>query len=259
MSLRCQSNQMKEKMRRREPVFGAVISVQKNIRILGELGLDFLFYDTQHGSWDYKDLQFLASSLKAINSNTVMMWRIPSSDVPRQTASRALDMGSGTICIPDVDTKEELLEIVDACYYPPIGNRSGLAMSDEEMRMYNDAVSMIPMIETQEGLSNLEEIVSLEQVDGIYIGPVDLSLQLGLPCQVSPHVYPPAQKFYNACKKIGDACNKLGKAFGIMASPLVNYDVDLGATMFLINTDVGLIRTGASSTLQQVKARLRAS
>ncbi len=173
MSLRCQRNQMKEKMRRQEPVFGAVISIRENIQVLGDLGLDFLFYDTQHGSWEYKDLQYLATSLKALNSKTIMMWRIPSSDAPRQTASRALDMGAGTICIPDVDTKEELLEIMDACYYPPIGNRSGLAMSNEEMRSYNDAVSMIPMIETQEGLSNLEEIVSIEQVDGIYIGPVD--------------------------------------------------------------------------------------
>jgi 2-keto-3-deoxy-L-rhamnonate aldolase RhmA len=247
---------MKEKMKRREPIFGAVISIQQNIRVLGDVSLDFIFYDTQHGNWDCKDLQYLAASLKAVNSKTVIMWRIPSSDVPRQTASRALDMGAGTICIPDVDTKEELLEIVDACYYPPIGNRSGLAMTNEEMRMYNDAVSMVPMIETQEGLDNLKEIISIKQVDGIYIGPVDLSIQLGLSCQVSPHIYPPAQKFYNACKKIGETCKNYGKAFGIMASPLVDYDVDLGATIFLINTDMGLIRTGVSDTLQRVKARL---
>jgi len=130
--------------------------------------------------------------------------------------SRALDAGAPGILAPMINTKEEAKKLVDQCRYPPEGLRSWgptralvLGTLPEEANKY---VRVFAMIETGTAIENLEEILDVEGLDGVFVGPCDLSISLG----VKPLMDLNHPTMLAAQKKVLDCCKKRNKIAMIM-------------------------------------------
>jgi 4-hydroxy-2-oxoheptanedioate aldolase len=149
---------------------------------LGHLGFDVAVVDMQHGPIGYRDLYTNLLALSASNASPIV--RVPGHEP--SDVMRALDAGAHGVMCPTVETREECEQFVSACRYPPTGTRSfgpyraalrvGAPTYATEA---NDQVLAIIQIESLRGLENLGEIVQTPGLDGIFVGPVDLSLTAG--------------------------------------------------------------------------------
>jgi 4-hydroxy-2-oxoheptanedioate aldolase len=149
--------------------------------IMANQGFDSLTIDMQHGVNDY---QKTVEMLRAISTTqTAPLVRVPWLDPAH--IMKILDAGASGIICPMINNKQEAQKLVEYAYYPPLGKRSfgpiraKFLYEEPYNKCSNDSILVIAMIETQEALDNLEEILSVEGIDAIYIGPADLSFNLG--------------------------------------------------------------------------------
>ena len=149
--------------------------------IMAHQGWDSLTVDLQHGVSDY---QTAISMLQAIGTtDTVPLARVPW--LEEGIIMRMLDAGVYGIICPMVNTREDAERFVQACYYPPQGQRSFgpiramLSSGADYPSHANDHILPIAMIETKQALDNLEEILKVDGLRMVYIGPSDLSNSLG--------------------------------------------------------------------------------
>ena len=149
--------------------------------VMAHQGWDSLTVDLQHGVTDY---QSAVSMFTAVSTTGVMpMARVPWLDPG--IIMKVLDAGAYGVICPMVNTREDAEKFVAATRYPPAGGRSfgpirALLYGGPDYPQYaNDTVVALAMIETRQALDNLDEILSVEGLDAVYIGPGDLSLSLG--------------------------------------------------------------------------------
>ena len=145
--------------------------------MMAHAGFDWLVVDLQHGIIDYTDL---AAMLPAISgAPTTPLVRVASNNLPE--INKVLDAGAMGVIVPLVNTAEQAAAAVSACLYPPDGTRSfgptraamwgGRGYAQEA----NGQIACIVMVETQEGLDNLDAIVATPHLGGVYVGPADLA------------------------------------------------------------------------------------
>src|SRR5262249_37616463 len=136
--------------------------------------------------------------------------RVPSND--SALIQRVLDLGGAGVVIPNVSTPEEAAHAVSACRYPPRGARSfgQVRGGFGTIANANQETLCIAMIETEEGLHNVDAIAGTAGLDAIYLGPADLSLSLGV--EFDPGFTDPA--IVDAMEKIMMACDKNGIVAG---------------------------------------------
>jgi 4-hydroxy-2-oxoheptanedioate aldolase len=152
-----------------------------NVEAMAKAGWDALTVDMQHGTADYADLLSILPVIE--KSGAVPVVRVPWLD--EATIMRALDAGALGIIAPMIETREDAERLVSACRYPPDGARSfgpvraRFAWGDDYARIANDEVLVFAMVETRVAVANLDAILSVPGLSGIYIGPADLSLSHG--------------------------------------------------------------------------------
>jgi len=151
--------------------------------LIGHAGFDAVIVDLQHGPFH---LDTAIGMMQALSSTPATpMARCPALDFG--TINKLLDGGAWGIVCPMIDTPEQAREFVSACRYPPAGTRSfgparGLLYGGPDyFDRANETIETWAMIETAEGLRNLEAICAVDGLDGVFVGPGDLSLALGLP------------------------------------------------------------------------------
>jgi 4-hydroxy-2-oxoheptanedioate aldolase len=156
--------------------------------VMAHCGWDSLCIDIQHGLIDY---QIATTMMQAISTTSVTpIIRVPWNDPA--IIMKCLDAGAYGIVCPMVNTADDAKRFVGACRYPPLGYRSlgpiraQIYGGSDYASKANDEIIALAMIETITGLDNLESILAVEGLDGIYIGPADLSLSLGLPGRLDP-------------------------------------------------------------------------
>jgi 4-hydroxy-2-oxoheptanedioate aldolase len=149
--------------------------------VMAHQGWDSLTVDMQHGIVDY---QAMVTMLQAISTTaTVPLVRVPWREPG--IIMKSLDAGAYGVICPMINTRDECEELVAACRYPPRGNRSfgpirALIYGGADYPKHaNDHVLAIAMIETRQALDNLEAILAVPGLDGIYVGPADLSNSMG--------------------------------------------------------------------------------
>ena len=201
--------------RRGEQTLGGWLSLANvhSAETMANLGFDWLCIDLQHGLLDYQDLTVM---LPAISTTDVTpLVRVPWNE-PYEIM-KVLDAGAYGVIVPMINNRAEAEQAVAACRYPPRGNRSfGPIRAARHGRLSyaeqaNDEIACIAMIETAEGIERTEEIAATPGLDGVYIGPSDLALAIGLPPEEdSDH---PDQ--VAAVAKIQAACRKHGVAIGM--------------------------------------------
>lgn len=152
--------------------------------VLASSGLDMIIVDCEHGPSDFR---VLLSQLQAMNGyKAVPFARAPWNDFVQ--IKKILDTGVYGVLVPYVETAEEAKRAVAATKYPPIGVR-GVAGSTRAAHFANNSldyftraneeVMALIAIETQKGIDNLDEILKVEGLDGVFVGPVDLATSLG--------------------------------------------------------------------------------
>ncbi len=146
-------------------------------------GWDSVTVDMQHGVQDY--LSCVACFQGIQPSGAVPMVRVPWNEPG--IVGKVLDAGAYGVICPMVNTEEEARALVQYCKYPPAGTRSNgpiragaYGSSGNYQKTANDEILVIPMIETKTAIENIEKILDVPGIDGIYVGPSDLSFSYGL-------------------------------------------------------------------------------
>lgn len=177
---------LKEKLKALTPMAGTHISLSEPVigELIGGLGYDFVWIDTEHTAIDYHTLELLLMGARAGGVSAIV--RVPWNDAI--LAKRVLEQGPDGIIFPMVNTKEEADRAMKSCLYPPEGNRGfgpiraaryGLDDMNEYIGRSNRELCRFIQIETVQAVKNLPEIVKNPYIDGYFFGPCDLSGSIG--------------------------------------------------------------------------------
>jgi 4-hydroxy-2-oxoheptanedioate aldolase len=246
-----------------ELLTGTWLNLGSNIsaEIAARAGFDWVLIDLEHGSGNEADL---VSQLQAVDTtDTLSIVRIAWNEMPR--FKRTLDMGAGGIMIPYVNTAEEARQAASYLRYPPQGVRGAARFHrangfGQEFQSYfaeaNDKLLTVVQIETVEAVSNCEEIAAVEGVDVLFVGPLDLSVSLGIMGQMQ---HP---EFRAAIKRVIAACRAHGKSPGIL---LPNHEgipaaVEDGFRFLAAGSDGGAVAAGMNmlaSTFNAARGKLK--
>jgi len=225
-----------------------------SIEILAHCGYDWLLLDMEHSP---NDLSEIVSQLQAMKGGTATaIVRPPWNDMV--TFKRLLDVGVQTLLVPYIQTEEEARNAVAYTRYPPHGVRgyAGAPRASNYGRIKDYAhlnakeLCVLLQVETLQGLENLEAIANVEGVDGVFIGPGDLSAALG-------HLGNP--KHPEVLKVIDDAIARIkacGKAPGILTGDeaLAKHYVAQGCLFVAIGADQNVLRDSATALLQRIRS-----
>lgn len=218
--------------------------------LIGSGGYDCVVIDTQHGG---PTLHSLGSLIQAMDLNrTPSLVRI--GGVDQVQIMRALDLGAAGVVVPMVSTVEQAQHAAQAMRYPPDGLRSfGKVRNYYGKETQQLDPLCFAMIETAEGMDNLDAIAAVEGVDGLFVGPVDLGLGLGLGPVLELH-----DEVLAAIEQIAETCKK-HKKISASASFGQEYSKTLlerGVQLIVQGSDLGFIRRGIAADVQQFKALL---
>lgn len=174
--------------------------------------VDFVGIDLEHSTISQEQAQRIIAASQA--AGVACLPRVSSHN--GEQIRRLLDSGADGVIVPNVRTTEEVQRIVSWCKYPPVGQRGyGISRAqgygfdfDATSADWNQRSTLIIQIESQEGAEDAEELLENPSVDGVMVGPYDISGSLGIPGQIDhPRVAA-------ACAKVVEACRKKGKACG---------------------------------------------
>ncbi|MFT3689637.1 HpcH/HpaI aldolase family protein [Paenirhodobacter sp.] len=219
--------------------------------IMAAQGYDSITIDAQHGALDYSAVLPMLQAMRASGVTPIVRvpWREPGAIM------KALDAGAQGIICPMVNSAEEAAEFVSYLRYPPLGQRSyGPTRAAFAYGSYglaaNDEVLALAMIETRQGVDNLDAIAATPGLDGIYIGPADLTLgtQEGrLPPgfdREEPEIIALIQRIRDACKANGiRACIHCGTPD--YAARAIGWGFDLTT----VGGDTRLLATAAAASV----------
>lgn len=222
--------------------------------VLSHAGYDAVTIDCQHGMFG---VDRAVTLLQAVSAGPAMPMARCTHLNPAEIG-KLLDAGAYGIICPSIDTGEQCRQLVSACRYPPLGRRSfgpsrGLLYGGPDyMRHADTTVQVWAMVESRQALENLQDIVAVPGLDGVYVGPNDLALSLG----VTPATSPIAREVHDALSRVLDVAHAAGVAAGAYcadaetAASLVRDGYDLVTP----GNDVVLLREGAARRIAVTRA-----
>lgn len=244
----------KERMKQGERLIGAFVClpVPESAEIMAELGYDWLILDTEHGPYDTLVAQRM---VQAVAGRCACIVRIPSSD--EVWIKKALDTGAEGVLVPLVNTAEAARRVAAACRYAPQGTR-GMggarchrygAGFQEYVAHANERVTVIVQAEHAEAVANIEAIAAVPGIDGIFIGPYDLSASMGRPGRLDD---PEVQA---GIRRIREATLKAGLALGIYCdtAETAGRYMPQGFSLIGLATDLAYLIRAAGSALAQAR------
>lgn len=256
-------NKLREMYKNGEKPIGTFLNVSEMscVECLGYTGLDFVVIDGEHGPYDTESIMNMIRAAESVN--LVPIVRI--ADATHKEVQRAADCGAQGLIVPCLRTVEEFKKLVGLAKFPPMGNRgfskgrgTGFGNMDwatgspeDYMAKSNERLMLLPQCETAESLENIEEIAKLEGVDGIFVGPFDLSVELGVPAQFTNPV------FTAALERVNAACKAAGKPMYIYAPAVEDARMRLaqGADGVAVGIDAMVLTKAYGNIVKEVKAR----
>ena len=248
-------NQFKHALREGRTQIGlwSVMADAAAIELLGASGFDWLLIDMEHAPNELPAVQAQLQALRGSNATPIV--RPPWNDIVWM--KRVLDLGAQTLLIPYVQTAEEAAQAVSFMRYPPAGRR-GVAGGTRatqwgRIRDYykraEDELCLLVQVESRQGLENLEAIAATPGVDGIFIGPADLSADMGyLGEPRHPHVLGAIE---DAVRRIRQS----GKAAGILVrgETPVRHWLQAGCNFVAVGVDAVLLAEAADGLAAKFK------
>ncbi|NIY49886.1 HpcH/HpaI aldolase family protein [Cedecea colo] len=224
--------------------------------IMAEQGYDSLTIDLQHGFVGYEQATQMLQAMRA--SGVAPMVRVPW--LEPGIIMKALDAGAWGIICPMVNTAEQARTLVSCVRYPPTGNRSfgptrvTFSAGQDYGQHADEQVVCFAMIETAEAVENLEEIVATPGLDGVYIGPADLTLGLtGRKYRTGFDRTEP--EIVDAIKHILHTAHRAGKKAGLHngSAAYAAKAAEWGFDLVTLSNDVQLLRSAAAASVQQFR------
>jgi len=256
--------QITDRVRRRlaesQTVIGVGTSLNSALSVeymVGSMDLDFIVVDMQQSDIDSAHAVHMLRAAQAADPGIFPMIRVPNYDV--YWMQQVLDSGYFGLVAPLCESAEQAQQMVDACYYPPRGARSKAGsframLYEDYLARVNDEIILLPQIESARGLENVEEILSVDGVTGVLLGPVDLCLSCGWFGDDLWSLSP----FVEAVKRIKEACESRGKVLATMTGGDGVYHAQrLGIDIISIGADGGAIRVTMANQVGAVIERLR--
>ncbi|MES2797866.1 MAG: HpcH/HpaI aldolase/citrate lyase family protein [Bacteroidota bacterium] len=221
--------------------------------IIGHAGFDWVLIDLEHSSSSENDVLLQLQALES--SPTAAIVRVETPEGPR--ISKVMDIGAEGVMCPKINTAEEARKVVSGLHYPPFGNRGVSTMIrptaygktwDSYYENSKDNFLGIVQIETVEALNNLDEIASTEGVDVLFIGPADLTIDMGIFGQFEN------PKYIDAVEKIVAAAKKAGKSTGILFFNPDDYKKyhDMGIKFIACGSDAYFLSEGAKNMAKKL-------
>lgn len=190
--MRASDNPLKDALRTGQKTIGCWLGFADGYcaEIMGQTGFDWLVIDGEHAPNDIRSIRDQLMALEHSASQAIV--RLPSDET--WLIKQALDVGARSLLIPMVETAEQAERIVAATRYPPEGIRgmgatlaraSKFGTLPNYVHDANAGIAVIVQVETVKGMEHLDAIASVDGVDGVFIGPADLSADMGFPGQAS--------------------------------------------------------------------------
>lgn len=205
---------LKEKLKKRELSIGSWLTIphQAVIEILGSAGFEWLTIDMEHSPISIETIMNLIGHIQGNGMQALV--RVSKNE--EVAIKRVLDAGADGVIVPMIKNKEEAIEAVNYVKYPPLGKRGvglnraqkyGTAFDTYQEWVKNEVV-VIAQIEHIDAVNNLEEIFSVPGIDGIIVGPYDLSASMGYPGEYD------REDVKAALERIDEVLKKLNKPLG---------------------------------------------
>lgn len=239
---------LKRKLSSNQVTIGSWITFQsdKSIEVLSNFSFDWLCLDIEHNLFNHETLLGLIRTIQYYDKAALI--RIDSNDPV--IIKKCLDAGADGLIIPMINSAQEALNAVHSSYYPPRGIRGvGLSRAQNyglEFKRYQDWLKdnlvIIAQIEHYEGINNLEEIVKIDGIDGLIIGPYDLSASIGRPGDLeSLEMKEMIEKFQITCKNAGKA---FGEHIVYPDKMKLNKTIESGSNFVAYGTDFNFMIKG---------------
>lgn len=253
-----QKNQLKARLRRGERVLGTMITVFDNpeiAKLLKVCGFDYFIVDCEHGAFHYGAVANILAMAREIGIAGVV--RVP--EAKREVVLKFMEMGAAGLLLPNTDTPEQARALVEYSKYTPLGRRGvsllrphtgfeKIESAADYMRQSNEETLLMAQIESPLGVSNVEAILSIDGIDAAFIGPNDLSQNMGIYGQLT---HP---DFIAALDHVIATARRLDKFSGIhlMASAGLKPWIEKGMTLNLCGNDVEMMMRAARATIAEV-------
>jgi len=252
-------NYLKEALKNGKTVLGPFLKLTDPavVEVMGFAGFDFVIIDQEHGPISIQNTQNMIRAAESVGITPVV--RVNKNE--ETSILRTLDIGAQGIEIPQINNKENAINAVKSVKYSPQGERGVCryvrAANYSSMDKYkyfeyaNQETIIISHIEGVEGINNLEEILSVPELDVIFIGPYDLSQSLGIPGKVNDPLV--IEKMKEVIKK----CKKRNIAVGTFAddTETAKFWISLGVQYMSFSVDVGILFEANKRIVNELKHR----
>ncbi len=246
---------LKQRLRQGETLNGCWLNLGSSLtaEIVGQAGFDWVLIDLEHGAGSEHEALIQLQALEHTGAGAVV--RVESAE--SQRIHRILDMGAEGIMCPKITTAADAQKVANGLHYPPHGSRGVAKMvratgfAQNFAQYYEDArdtILGVVQIETVEVLNHLDAVAAIDGVDVLFIGPADLSMELGIFGQFD---HP---RFKEALRETINAAQKAGKATGILFFNPDDYAMyhDLGIRLIACGADATFVADGARNLAKKL-------
>ena len=252
------ANKVKEKLAAGETVYGTfMMSSDPAVgEILGYAGLDFIMVDTEHSPIPIHQAEQIFRAVET--TRAVPFMRVTANDQAR--IFQALDCGVSGIMIPQVNSAAAAEAAVKAARYYPAGDRGlagivraaryGFIPFADYVKQANEAVMVLTQVEHVDAVAQLDEILAVEGLDGIFVGPVDLSQSMGIPGQVNN------EEFRATVSDILKRTKAAGKVAGIFCFNAADAQhwISQGANFVIVAADIMFLSGAARKLVSELRS-----
>jgi 2-keto-3-deoxy-L-rhamnonate aldolase RhmA len=216
--------------------------------------LDWLFFDLEHSTLDLATVQAM---IQATHPRCLTFIRVAEPSAVR--VQRALDTGCDGVIVPQVNSREAAQAVANAGKFPPLGRRSiGLSRAlgygydlADRVGHANEQTSLLVQIEDRDAVANVDAIVSVQGIDGVFVGPYDLSASLGQPGNLA------GEPLHAAIDLTLRSARAQGKIAGIFAAgeAAARAEIARGFTLVAVGADIARLRASVESTAYSLNTK----
>jgi len=252
---------LKQKLKNNELTIGSWIMIGNtmSVEVMALAGFDWLVVDIEHTAIDLESTLSLISTIQANNMKALV--RVSKNE--EVVIKRILDMGADGIIVPMVSSKKDAIQAVEYAKYPPIGKRGvGLNRAqkygtkfEEYKKWVEEELVLIAQIEHIDAVNNIDDILTVEGIDGTIIGPYDLSGSMGFPGAFDrDDVQEAVQKVLDRCK-----AHNMPSGFHVVDTDpsKLKLKIDQGCTFLAYGIDYFFMRDAAMSGMKNLKEDLK--